>query len=156
MLLQTPLGLLKLCAQAGAVCGVYWETDLRYATAPEGDDAALLHEAARQLQAYFAGKLQNFDLPLALPPLTPFAAQVHAVLRNIPYGSTHSYSNIAAALGRASAVRAVAGVVARNPLLLLVPCHRVIGADGRMRGYSGGIAIKARLLAAERDRLPIS
>ncbi len=107
-----------------------------------------LQSAVRQLQAYLAGELQEFDLPLD-PTGTPFQMQVWKALRAIPYGETRSYVGIANAIGAPKAVRAVGGANGRNPIPIVVPCHRVIGANGALTGFGGGIEIKKFLLALE-------
>jgi methylated-DNA-[protein]-cysteine S-methyltransferase len=108
-------------------------------------------EAIRQLQAYFAGTLEEFDLPLA-PEGTQFQRAVWQALRSIPYGATVSYGEIARRIGRPKAVRAVGAANGRNPLPIVVPCHRVIGSDGSLTGFGGGLMTKQRLLDLERCR----
>lgn len=105
-------------------------------------------EALRQLAEYFRGSRTAFDLPLD-PRGTPFQRQAWSSLLSIPYGSTHSYATQAAALGRPSAARAFGAACARNPLLIVLPCHRVVAAQGALTGYRGGLAAKAWLLAHE-------
>ncbi len=105
-------------------------------------------EAARQLRAYFAGELREFDLPLDLHG-TDFQLRVWRELQRIPYGETRSYSQIAAAIGAPQAVRAVGAANGANPIPIVVPCHRVIGAGGKLVGYGGGLPLKQRLLALE-------
>lgn len=109
---------------------------------------ALLAETERQLRAYFEGRLRDFDLPLDLQG-TPFQKQVWRALLTIPYGQTRSYGQVAEALGSPSAVRAVGSANGANPIPIVVPCHRVIGAGGRLVGYGGGLALKQRLLELE-------
>ena len=109
---------------------------------------SLLLQAAAQLRAYFAGELREFDLPLA-PRGTPFQLSAWAAVSAIPYGSTATYAEIAAALGRPSACRAVGAANGRNPLPVIVPCHRVIGAAGALTGYGGGLDRKRSLLDLE-------
>ncbi len=106
-------------------------------------------EATAQLEAYFAGALRDFDLPLA-PGGTPFQQRVWAALREIPYGATASYAAVARRIGHPAAVRAVGAANGRNPIPIVIPCHRVIGGDGRLVGYGGGLAAKEALLALER------
>lgn len=115
---------------------------------PRNDDNPLLGEAARQLQAYFDGMLYRFDLPLETRG-TDFQVRVWGVLKNIPYGETRSYRQVADAVGAPRAVRAVGAANGRNPIPIVVPCHRVIGADGRLVGYGGGLPLKKRLLDLE-------
>ncbi|UCF91476.1 MAG: methylated-DNA--[protein]-cysteine S-methyltransferase [Desulfobacterales bacterium] len=106
-------------------------------------------DAVAQLQAYFAGERREFDLPLALEG-TPFQREVWMALREIPYGATVAYADLARRIGRPHAFRAVGAANGRNPLPIVVPCHRVIGSDGTLTGYGGGLHIKAALLALER------
>jgi len=105
-----------------------------------------------QLRAYFKGELQQFDLPLA-PVGTPFQLKVWEALKAIPYGGLASYKSIAEAIGNPKAVRAVGGASGKNPLPIIVPCHRVIGADGSLTGFGGGLEAKRRLIDLERSRL---
>jgi methylated-DNA-[protein]-cysteine S-methyltransferase len=106
------------------------------------------HEAVAQLEAYFAGRLRAFDLPLA-PQGTAFQLQVWQALRTIPYGETLSYSGLAQRIGKPAAVRAVGAANGRNPIAIIIPCHRVIGADGSLTGFGGGLPVKRTLLALE-------
>jgi methylated-DNA-[protein]-cysteine S-methyltransferase len=118
------------------------------------DDAAF-PEARRQLDEYFAGSRQAFDLVLA-PVGTPFQLEVWAALREIPYGGTWSYKQLADRVGRPSASRAVGLANGRNPISVIVPCHRVIGASGQLTGYGGGLARKRWLLDLEAGALPFA
>ena len=141
----SPVGLLRLESADGArLCAV------RLAAARTGPErpCPVLAETARQLAEYFAGQRRVFDLPLAAAG-TPFQQRVWAALRAIPYGQTRSYGQIAAAIGSPGACRAVGMANNRNPIMIIVPCHRVIGADGRMVGYAGGVRIKEYLLRLE-------
>ena len=104
--------------------------------------------AAEQLDAYFAGELRDFDVPLDMRG-TPFQRRVWQALLSIPYGETRSYGEIAAAIGAPSASRAVGAANGNNPVSIIVPCHRVIGANGRLTGYGGGVHRKDALLALE-------
>ncbi|MFV8783287.1 methylated-DNA--[protein]-cysteine S-methyltransferase [Microbulbifer sp. SA54] len=110
--------------------------------------SALTDEAAEQLRDYFEGRRRTFDLPLDAAG-TPFQQGVWRALCAIPYGETRSYRELAEAIGNPKAVRAVARANGANPLSIVVPCHRVIGADGTLTGYAGGLEMKARLLALE-------
>ena len=110
----------------------------------------LLAETARQLTAYFAGQLTAFDLPLHLQG-TPFQLRCWQALTTIPYGETISYGEQARRTGHDKAVRAVGGANHRNPVSIIVPCHRVIGADGSLTGYGGGLDVKRWLLAHEQN-----
>lgn len=109
----------------------------------------LLDRAAAELDEYFAGQRQSFDTPL-LPVGNAFRLGVWLALQSIPFGATVSYGALAAQIGRPLAVRAVASAVGANPLSIFVPCHRVIGSDGSLRGYAGGTEAKRRLLALEK------
>ena len=110
----------------------------------------VLAEAAKQLAAYFAGRLRRFDIPLDLRG-TPFQRRVWAELIRIPYGETRSYGELARAIGNPNASRAVGASNGRNPVAIIVPCHRVIGSDGGLCGFGGGLEYKQRLLALERE-----
>jgi len=112
----------------------------------EGGD--VLDDCAKQLDAYFAGQLTEFDLPLVYSG-TDFQQQVMHALRDIPYGETCSYGEMAKKLGRDGAARAVGSANRRNPLPIIVPCHRVIGANGELTGFAGGLSIKRKLLTLE-------
>jgi methylated-DNA-[protein]-cysteine S-methyltransferase len=140
---ETPIGPLLLSVEGGHLSGVAFAA----AAGPHSTEPLLL-EAEAQLHAYFAGELERFELPLA-PRGTAFQLSVWQALQEIPYGSTTTYSELAAALGRPSACRAVGAANGRNPLAVIVPCHRVIGASGALTGYGGGLERKRRLLALE-------
>lgn len=118
-------------------------------------NATVTEPALAQVRAFFAGKRRDFTLPLA-PAGTAFQRRVWSALTEIPHGETRTYGQIAAALGKPSAARAVGRANATNPICLLVPCHRVIGADGSLTGFAFGEAIKRRLLAHERGAAPHS
>ncbi len=111
-----------------------------------------LKDATDQLKAYFAGELKSFDLPLSLEG-TPFQLQVWSALMKIPYGETRSYLDMALFMGNDKACRAVGGANGRNPIPVIIPCHRVVGSNGSLGGYSGGLNMKKRLLAIEGVRL---
>lgn len=117
----------------------YWETD---------DTDSFVRRVSQQLDEYFSGRRQHFELPLS-PHGTPFQQQVWRALGQIACGQTVSYGELARQLGNPSAVRAVAAAVGRNPVSVIIPCHRVIGADGRLTGYAGGLDRKKKLLALE-------
>ncbi|MGY5079431.1 methylated-DNA--[protein]-cysteine S-methyltransferase [Streptomyces nigrescens] len=150
----TPVGPLTLVAAGEALSGLYM-TDQRHRPPQEtfGDpadpDELPFAETIAQLQAYFRGELTTFDLPLALHG-TPFQRRVWAALCAIPYGETVSYGQLAERLGAPSASRAVGLANGRNPVGIIVPCHRVVGANGSLTGYGGGLDRKRRLLAFER------
>lgn len=140
---DSPVGVLTLEENDGRLAR------LEFGACPEeGERTWVLCEAVRQLEAYFAGKLREFDLPLA-PQGTPFQLEVWQALRKIPYGETRTYQEIAIAVGREKACRAVGMANNRNPISIIVPCHRVIGADGSLTGYGGGLEVKRFLLELE-------
>jgi methylated-DNA-[protein]-cysteine S-methyltransferase len=150
--IASPVGDLMLVADRGALVAILWPDDRvgRVALPPlhPQPDEPVLVEAAIQLRGYFAGNRKQFDLPLA-PHGTLFQQRVWAALRTIPYGETRSYAAIAAQLGSPAAVRAVGAANGRNPLSIVVPCHRVIGSGGRLTGFAGGLAAKQYLLSLE-------
>jgi methylated-DNA-[protein]-cysteine S-methyltransferase len=140
---ETPIGPLLLTAEDGRLSGV----EFAHSSGPRSTNPLLL-EAETQLHAYFRGELERFELPLA-PRGTAFQHTVWDALRELPYGSTTTYSQLAAGLGRPSACRAVGAANGRNPLPVIVPCHRVLGAAGALTGYGGGLERKRQLLALE-------
>ncbi|MGV9250008.1 methylated-DNA--[protein]-cysteine S-methyltransferase [Streptomyces sp. NPDC003697] len=149
--IDSPYGPLTLVADDGALCGLYM-VDQRHRPAEEtfGErDERPFAEAAEQLAAYFDGQLREFTLELRLNG-TPFQRAVWNELRRIPYGETRSYGRLADALGKPGASRAVGLANGRNPVGIVVPCHRVIGATGSLTGYGGGLDRKRRLLDFER------
>ena len=149
---DSPLGRIRLAANPQGLCGVWFEGHddspdaSRWAPDP---NHALLQQATRQLGEYFAGQRRQFDLPLDLSAGTPFQQSVWRALLDIPFGQTCSYGAVSAALDKPTAVRAVGGAIGRNPLSIVVPCHRVIGANGALTGYSGGMQRKVALLELE-------
>ena len=150
--LTTPLGRILLVATEGGLAGVYF-TEHAHAPLPEptwAHDPAALEPAASQLCEYFSGARASFDLALAARG-TPFQLRVWQALRTIPFGATQSYGELAARLGVPGSARAVGSANARNPLSIIVPCHRVIAASGALSGYAGGSYNKAWLLAFERS-----
>ena len=116
------------------------------------EDRAALRETIRQLHAYFAGELEDFNLPLG-PEGTPFQLGVWKRLCDIPYGETISYGELARRIGNPNASRAVGLANGSNPIPIVIPCHRVIGSNGKLTGYGGGLPIKEKLLALERRQL---
>lgn len=143
-----PLGPLTLVAGPGGLCGVHFDGAAPPLDPADRDDRALAGAAA-QVAAYLAGERTAFDLPLDLRG-TGLEMRVWRELARIPYGTTVSYSDLAAEVGRPDVVRAVAGAVARTPTPIVLPCHRVVGRDGSLRGYVGGLERKAALLELER------
>ncbi|MER6465297.1 methylated-DNA--[protein]-cysteine S-methyltransferase [Streptomyces sp. NPDC001288] len=148
---DSPYGPLTLVAEDGVLCGLYMR-DQRHRPPEENfgaRDDDLFTEAGEQLTAYFAGELTEFTLELRLDG-TPFQRSVWEQLCLIPYGQTRSYGELADALGSPQASRAVGLANGRNPISIIVPCHRVIGANGGLTGYGGGLPRKRRLLDFER------
>lgn len=146
------LGTLCLEEEEDALCGLHFCPD----GVPDLEplprrvvQTPLLQEAEEQLTEYFAGVRREFDLPLA-PKGTPFQQAVWAQLLQIPYGESCTYGQLAAALGKPSASRAVGNACRSNPLAILIPCHRVVGANGSLTGYTGGLDVKEYLLELER------
>lgn len=159
-MIDSPVGPLALVTDGEALTGVFMAehrhaaTDRRGEAVALGDAAAVVRRAAEQLGEYFVGDRRTFDLPLA-PEGTAFQQRVWAALQEIPYGETWSYGQLAAHLGSPGASRAVGLANGRNPISIIVPCHRVIGADGSMTGYGGGVPRKEHLLALERGEQPL-
>ncbi|WP_223777798.1 methylated-DNA--[protein]-cysteine S-methyltransferase [Streptomyces sp. 135] len=148
--LDSPYGPLTLVATDGVLSGLYM-SDQRHRPAQEtfGErDPAPFGEAISQLKAYFAGELKEFDLPLRLDG-TPFQRMVWDELLRIPYGEVRTYGELAEILGKPGASRAVGLANGKNPISVIVPCHRVVGANGNLTGYGGGLDRKQRLLVFE-------
>ena len=143
----TPIGQVGIAEKDGAITDLYF-SDGSLPTGTTLRETALLKKAADQLHEYFAGTRQCFDLPLALQS-TDFQQAVWQALRNIPYGETRSYKAIAEQIGRPKACRAVGMANNRNPIAIVVPCHRVVGANGQLVGYAGGLSLKEYLLQLE-------
>ncbi|GAA2125566.1 methylated-DNA--[protein]-cysteine S-methyltransferase [Actinomadura napierensis] len=154
VVVDSPVGPLTLVAMDGALSGLYMVNQRHrppqetFGT-PGNPDAEPFAAAAEQLAAYFAGDLTDFDLPLALRG-TPFQGRVWAALREIPYGETTTYGELAVELGKPSASRAVGLANGKNPVGVIVPCHRVVGSTGSLTGYGGGLDRKRYLLDFER------
>lgn len=144
----SPLGELLVVAEDGVLVKVHFSPFAQPDGASSTDDP-LLAQAVRELGEYFAGARREFEVPVG-PPGTPFQRAVWAELRRVPYGETATYAELAQRLGAPGAVRAVGSANGRNPVGVLVPCHRVIGSDGNLRGYAGGVERKLALLALER------
>jgi len=150
----TPIGRLRLVASSAGLAAVLWENDdpdrVRFPGLVEMPDHPLLLEAERQLGEYFAGRRRQFDLALDFAG-TDFQKRVWQALLAIPFGETRSYGQIAVEVGNPKAVRAVGAANGRNPLSIIAPCHRVIGAKGDLVGFAGGMETKQFLLALERQ-----
>jgi methylated-DNA-[protein]-cysteine S-methyltransferase len=148
IMLPSPIGDLLLTATDAGLTGVHMGPVAPPPAAERGDGRSVLAVARDELDAYFAGRLTAFAVPLAAAG-TPFQQRVWAALRRVPFGTTISYGALARALGRPGAARAVGLANGRNPIAIIVPCHRVIGADGTLTGYGGGLERKRWLLAHE-------
>ncbi|ADU49545.1 methylated-DNA--[protein]-cysteine S-methyltransferase [Intrasporangium calvum] len=154
VVLPSPVGVLTVVAGGGAITHLLMDAAKYRPADPEvfgpeaSPDEAPFAETASQLEAYFAGELREFDLPLA-PRGDDFHQRVWALLRAIPYGETRTYGDLARALGDRNLAQAVGTANGRNPIAIVVPCHRVIGSDGSLVGYAGGLDRKRFLLALE-------
>ncbi len=152
--LPSPIGELTVVGDGASLTGLYLGPEHRWAPpiGPDwvhtGSDDGPFAETSRQLERYFDGRLREFALPLA-PTGTPFQLRVWAALAALPYGATATYGELAASLGAPSASRAVGLANGRNPISIIVPCHRVIGANGNLTGYGGGLDRKRTLLDLE-------
>jgi methylated-DNA-[protein]-cysteine S-methyltransferase len=152
--IESPLGPLLLAADDVGLRRIEFANG-RSAFLPDPawkEDSSPLEEVIRQLRAYFAGELDSFDLPLA-PEGTPFQLKVWNLLCDIPYGETISYGELAHRIGNPKASRAVGLANGSNPIPIVIPCHRVIGSNGKLTGYGGGLPVKEKLLALERRQL---
>ncbi|MZQ75388.1 MAG: methylated-DNA--[protein]-cysteine S-methyltransferase [Peptoclostridium sp.] len=151
---DTPIGRIGIAEDGKCI------TDVFFAAADRPKDSLLeetelLNEAAKQLVDYFAGKRKDFELPLS-PEGTEFQKLVWEALRTIPYGETRTYKQIAEQIGNPKACRAVGMANNKNPISIIVPCHRVIGSNGRLVGYGGGIELKKKLLELENNSFEMS
>jgi methylated-DNA-[protein]-cysteine S-methyltransferase len=152
---QTPLGLVILATQSDALSGVWFNGQQHFAGIADNwcnAETALLREAEQQLQAYLQGRLTQFNLPLA-PQGTSFHQAVWQALQQLAYGETCAYGELAVAMGKPQAVRAVAAAIGKNPLSIIIPCHRVIGSQGQLTGYAGGLDRKQWLLDLEQAKV---
>jgi methylated-DNA-[protein]-cysteine S-methyltransferase len=149
---DTPIGKITLFAQKTTILGVHFgavkKSNPQFPLMATEQETLLLQKAARQLQEYFTGTRTSFTLPLA-PLGTPFQMQVWNTLLAIPYGETRSYKEIALAINKPSASRAVGMAIHKNPIPIIIPCHRVIGTNGSLVGFSAGLPIKEQLLKLE-------
>ncbi|WP_028693987.1 methylated-DNA--[protein]-cysteine S-methyltransferase [Pseudomonas cremoricolorata] len=151
-LMDSPVGTLTLVARGDCLAAVLWQNErenrVRLGELQRDDQHPVLQETARQLGEYFAGQRQQFELPLDFHG-TDFQRQVWAALLSIPFGETRSYAQIAQQIGRPQAMRAVGAANGRNPISIIAPCHRVIGASGSLTGFAGGLPVKQHLLSLE-------
>lgn len=149
-LMESPLGQILLAGTSAGLTHVSFQAGAQ-PLVPQPNwqrDEDVWATAVTQLTAYFAGERQTFNLPLA-PQGTPFQQDVWAYLQTIPYGRTTTYATIAQALGKPNASRAVGAANGRNPIAIIIPCHRVVGSNGKLTGYAGGLSFKAALLGLE-------
>jgi methylated-DNA-[protein]-cysteine S-methyltransferase len=150
--MSSPVGKLTLVASADALIAILWEKERHTRVEPDSENADESHpvlvETERQLSEYFAGARTEFDLPLELRG-SVFQKKVWRALTEIPFGETRSYFDLAKMIGSPKACRAVGAANGKNPLPIVIPCHRVIGRDGTLTGFGGGLAAKATLLALE-------
>ncbi len=149
--IDSPLGPLTLVAEDDALIGLYMEDQRHRPVIDAARDDTLLPGLQEQLEAYWRRELKDFDVPLALAG-SPFQQEVWAGLRTIPYGESWSYGELALAVGRPRASRAVGLANGKNPVSIVVPCHRVVGSTGNLTGYGGGLARKRWLLDLEAGR----
>ena len=148
--LDTPIGRLLLAREGRDLRLINFQSDRLPRPDPRWHESAdAFDDVVSQLTEYFAGRRQRFELPLA-PEGTPFQQRVWRELQEVPYGVTISYGQLAARIGQPTASRAVGLANGSNPLAIVIPCHRVIGANGKLTGYGGGLPIKEQLLALER------
>ena len=154
--MNSPVGELTLVASAPGLAAILWENDrpgrVKLNIVAQDDNHPLLRETERQLSQYFAGTRTHFDLPLDFVG-TDFQKKVWAALLTIPCGETRSYAQIAAQIGSPKAVRAVGAANGRNPISIIAPCHRVIGSNGTLTGFAGGLDAKQTLLELEKPRI---
>jgi methylated-DNA-[protein]-cysteine S-methyltransferase len=152
-IVESPVGPLKLVASDVGLAAILWKDDspgrVRLSNVSEDDRHPVLLETERQLREYFAGDRTEFSLQLDFAG-TDFQRRVWSALLTIPYGETRSYAQIARQIGSPEAVRAVGAANGRNPISIIAPCHRVIGTNGKLTGFAGGLETKAHLLALER------
>jgi methylated-DNA-[protein]-cysteine S-methyltransferase len=150
--IETPVGKLKLVASDHGLVAVLWENDrpsrVRLSELVENDEHPVLVQTERQLREYFSGKRKAFSVALDMRG-THFQKDVWEALLVIPFGETKSYGQLAKQLGNPRATRAVGAANGRNPISIIVPCHRVIGSSGKLTGFAGGLDVKAHLLSLE-------
>jgi methylated-DNA-[protein]-cysteine S-methyltransferase len=150
--IDSPVGQLKLVASEAGLAAILWENDnprrVPLGEVVASDSDPVLLETERQLREYFAGRRQEFALPLDFRG-TEFQRRVWSALLTIPFGETRSYAQIAQQIGCPAAVRAVGAANGRNPLSIIAPCHRVVGSNGKLTGFAGGLETKAKLLSLE-------
>ncbi len=149
--INSSIGPLFLVASSENLYGVFWKDQKILSEVPSPSATQILDQAEKQINEYLQGQRRDFNLPLELEGTT-FQKRVWAELQKIPYGETRSYKQIALALNDPNACRAVGTANGRNPISLIVPCHRVINESGKLGGYAGGLPLKERLLALEAEK----
>ena len=151
-IIDSPIGKLKLVASDRGLAAILWENDnprrVRLKEVVENPTHSILLQTEKELEEYFAGRCNTFSVPLDMDG-TKFQKNVWDALANIPFGETRTYGQLAKQLGNPKAMRAVGAANGRNPVAIVVPCHRVIGADGKLTGFAGGLEAKAHLLNLE-------
>ena len=148
---EMPIGKIAIAEENGAISHILFDGDMSLDDY-EKKETKTIQKAAKQLKAYFAGELKVFDVPLALNG-TPFQKAAWKALMEIPYGQTCSYKDIAIKIGNPKAVRAVGMANNKNKIPIIIPCHRVIGTNGKLVGYAGGLEVKQQLLDLEADNV---
>ncbi|WP_024955163.1 methylated-DNA--[protein]-cysteine S-methyltransferase [Sulfurospirillum arcachonense] len=146
---NSPIGILKLCCSESSLEGLSF---VQYAEENPKQISKILSTCKEQLDRYFSGKLKSFDIPIEFTKGTEFQQNVWKALQNIPYGETRSYKDIATIIGNPKAVRAVGGANNKNPIGIIIPCHRVIGSSGKLVGYASGLDNKEWLLKHENKK----
>jgi len=141
---KTPAGFIRITAENGKITGIY-----AGAKEERGVVSSVLKEAEKQLKEYFEGSRKKFDLPLFYPAVPAFRMKVWKEMAKIPFGKTRTYGELAASGGNAKAARAAGGACHNNPFMIVVPCHRVIGSNGALTGFAGGLDMKKKLLKLE-------
>ena len=153
--MKSSVGEITLVADNVSLRAIYWLNQkpdrVKFPDLENNDSNHVLKSAVKQLKAYFSGTRREFDIPLR-PVGTVFQEEVWLALRSISYGETVSYSDIAKQIGRPKAVRAVGAAIGKNPLSIMIPCHRVIGANGKLIGFAGGLITKEFLLNLENQK----
>lgn len=151
--MKSPVGEITLVADKEHLCAIYWDNQKidrnKFPDIEKKDENKVLRSATKQLNSYLAGKKEKFDIPIRLVG-TNFQQRVWRALKSIKYGKTVSYGDIAKKIGNPKAVRAVGSAIGKNPLSIIFPCHRVIGSNGKLTGFAGGLKTKEFLIELER------
>lgn len=147
--LVTPIGMIRLVAGDQGLCSLAWDEGVIIDQEPDNPHLLL---ARKELRKYFAGGLKTFTVQIDFSRWQGFTAQVYTMLRDVPYGETITYGELARRAGQPAAARAVGGIMARNPLPIILPCHRVIAANGALTGYSGGAGIATKIFLLHHEK----